>query len=117
MICKLGEQQLRNIHSHLKNKGVKPDPEKSISISNRDIQSCVENYENVKSSEEDYISSEFASNAGGMTTYHYVKVDNVLYILVAWMGDADQMYTISDNWVNHHKVIFENMKQMYSNAN
>ena len=116
MICQLGEQQLRNIHSLLKNKGVKPDPEKFISISNRDIQSCVGNYENVKSSEENYISSEFASNAGGMTTYHYVKVDNVLYILVAWMGNADQMYTVSDKWVNHHKNIFDNMKQMYNNA-
>lgn len=114
MICQLGEQQLRNIHSHLNNKGVKPDPEKSISISNRDIQSCVENYENVKSLEEDCISCEFASNAGGMTTYHYVKVDNVLYILVAWMGDADEMYTVSDNWVNRHKNIFDNMKQIYS---
>ena len=109
MICKLEEHHLRNIHSHLKNKGVKPDPEKSISISNRDIQSCVENYEIVKSSEEDYISSEFASNAGGMTTYHYVKVDNVLYILVAWLGDADQMYTVSDKWVNKHKILFENV--------
>ena len=107
MICKLGEQQLRNIHSHLKNKDVKPDPEKSISISNRDIQSCVNNYEDVKSSEEDYISSEFASNAGGMTTYHYLKLDNVLYILVAWMGDVDQIYSVSDKWVKHHKVIFD----------
>ena len=107
MICKLGEQQLRNIHSHLKNKDVKPDPEKSISISNRDIQSCVNNYEDVKSSEEDSICSEFASNAGGMTTYHYLKLDNVLYILVAWMGDVDQIYSVSDKWVKHHKVIFD----------
>ena len=94
MNCQLEEQQLRNIHSHLKNKGVKPDPEKSISISNRDIQSCVNKYEDARSSEEDSISSEFAANVGGMTTYHYVKLVNVLYMLVAWMGDVDLIYSL-----------------------
>lgn len=111
MICQLENQQLRNIHSHLKNKGVKPDPEKSISISNRYVQSCVNNYENVKDSDEDCIISEFASNAGGMTSYHYLKQDNVLYILEAWMGNIEQMYTISDEWVNKHKSYLK----MFSN--
>ena len=108
MICQLEEQQLRNIHSHLKNKGVKSHPEKSISISNRDVQSCVNNYEDVKSSDKDCI-SQFASNAGGMTSYHYLKLDTALYILVAWMGDIEQMYIVSDNWINHHKTLFEQM--------
>ena len=93
----------------MKNKGVKPDPEKSISISNRDVQSCVKSYENVKDSDEDCIISEFASNAGGMTTYHYVKIENVLYILEAWMGNIEQIYTITDEWVNKHKVLLKNL--------
>lgn len=108
MICQLENKQLSNIHCYLNNNGLKSEPEKFIAISNCDVQSCLEKYENVRSSDEDCI-GQFASNAGGMTSYHYLKLDSVLYILQAWMGDIEQMYTVSDKWVNYHKMLLENL--------
>ena len=87
---------------------VKIDPEKSISISNCYIQSCVEQYDNIKSSTTDCI-SEFASNASGMTSYHYLKLDGILYILQAWIGDIAEIYNVTDQWIYKHRVLFKNI--------
>lgn len=108
MVLKLEEQQLQNIIAYLKINIVKNNPEKMISISNYYLQSSVEQYENVNSSKYDCI-SEFALNAGGMTSYHYLKLDGILYILQAWTGDIDEIYTVTDEWVNKHKILFENV--------
>ena len=108
MIQQLEEKQRSNIYSYLKHNMVKIDPEKSISISNCHIQCCVEQYDNIKSSATDCI-SEFASNASGMTTYHYLKLDGVLYILQAWIGDIAEIYNVTDQWIYKHRVLFKNI--------
>ncbi len=108
MIQQLEEKQLSNIYSYLKHNMVKIDPEKSISISNCYIQSCVEQYDNIKSSTTDCI-SEFASNASGMTSYHYLKLDGILYILQAWIGDIAEIYNVTDRWIHKHRVLFKNI--------
>jgi len=110
MICQLENQQLSTIHSYLKNNGIKSEPEKFISISNCDIHSCIEKYDSMKSSKQNSI-CEFASNAGGMTSYHYLKLDDILYILQAWTGDIDGIYNVTDEWVNKHKSYLK----MFSN--
>ena len=108
MVPKLEEQQLQNIIAYLKINIVKNNPENFIAISNRDVHSCIEKYDSMKSSNQNSI-CEFASNAGGMTSYHYLKLDGILYILQAWTGDIDEIYTVTDEWVNKHKILFENV--------
>ena len=110
MICQLENQQLSAIHSYLKNNGIKSEPEKFISISNCDIFSCIEKYDIMKSSKQNSI-CEFASNAGGMTSYHYLKLDDILYILQAWTGEFVEIYNVTDEWVNKHKSYLK----MFSN--
>jgi len=105
----LEEQQLNNINAYLKINIVKMEPERFIAISNCHVHSCVEQYEIVTSCNENCI-SQFASNAGGMTSYHYLKLEGVLYILQAWTGDIDEIYNVTDKWINKHRILFENIQ-------
>ena len=110
MICQLENQQLSAIHSYLKDNDIQSEPEKFISISNCDIFSCIEKYDIMKSSKQNSI-CKFASNAGGMTSYHYLKLDDILYILQAWTGEFVGIYNVTDEWVNKHKSYLK----MFSN--
>lgn len=108
MIMELEEPQLNNRNAYLKINSVKSEPEKLIAISNRDVHSCIEKQYRMKCSKQNSI-CEFASNASGMTSYHYLKLDGILYILQAWTGDIDEIYNVTDEWVNKHKILFENV--------
>mgnify|MGYP000923926778 CR=1 FL=1 len=108
MITELEEEQLNNINAYLKINIIKTEPEKFIAIKNRDLHSCIEKYDSMKYSKQNSI-CEFASNASGMTSYHYLKLYGILYILQAWTGDIDEIYNVTDEWVNKHKILFENV--------
>ena len=72
MIETLTESQLCSIKEYFKNNNIVDYPEQSISISNCDLYDCIENYKTINSVENDCI-IQFASNAGGRTSYHYLK--------------------------------------------
>ena len=71
MIQQLEGKQLELIQNYLEKNNIENDPEKKISISNRDVYNSVEMYKEMNLAMFDCI-QDFASNAGGMTTYHYI---------------------------------------------
>ena len=108
MIETLTESQHYSIKEYFKNNNIVDHPEQSLSVSNCDLYDCVENYKTINSVENDCI-IQFATNAGGRTSYHYLKKDGGLYIIQAWMGDISIIYNVNDKWFNLHNQLLKNI--------
>lgn len=106
MILQLEGKQLELIQNYLEKNNIENDPEKKISISNRDVYNSVEMCKDMNIANFDCI-LDFASNASGMTTYHYAKIDENMYIVQAWIGQIQTMYNVTENWVKKQKEILQ----------
>jgi hypothetical protein len=98
MIQQLEGKQLELIQNYLEKNNIENEPETKIALSNRDVYNSVEMYKEMNLVTFDCI-QDFASNAGGMTTYHYAKIDENMYIVQAWIGEIQTMYNVTNNWV------------------
>ena len=104
MIQQLEGKQLELIQNYLDDEknNIVNDPEKKISISNRDVYNSVEMYKEMNLATFNCI-QDFASNAGGMTTYHYIKIGENMYILQGWIGEIQTIYNVTENWMKKQK--------------
>ena len=71
-------------------------------ISNYQLKCAVDLYSEMLESENSSV-CQFASNAGGFSTYHYYKKNDKIYLLDCYMQNIQNYHIVNEEWVARQK--------------
>ena len=72
-------------------------------ISNYQLKCAIDLYSEMLESENSSV-CQFASNAGGFSTYHYYKKNDKIYLLDCYMQNIQCYHIVNEEWVARQKV-------------
>ena len=98
-IIKTNNQTEEYIKSFMDNN---PESENGPAISNYQLDSTVTLYKEMLESENGSV-CQFATNAGGFTSYHYYKKDGIVYLLDCYMQEIQNYGVVNEKWMTGQK--------------
>ena len=84
--------------------------ENGPSISNYQLSSLVTLYKEMLESDNGSV-CQFASNAGGFSSYHYYKKNDKIYLFECYMQKIKHYHSVNEKWISTQKEYLEKLHQ------